>query len=103
MRYLERQNEWIAQHDLKVGDKVKVLRKAEDYEDGWPTYWGGQTHTMSIGKAYFIQEISLEYGIILDNGWGYPYFVLKPLKEQPPKYKPYKTTMTLTEIRKFFS
>ncbi len=111
MDYIERQNEWIVKHGLCIGDKVKVTRKAEDFENGWGSFWVSEwkhdSMTDSIGKTLKI-EYFVESGIRLDDEWEYPYFVLEPVKAQnqppkPPKYQPYKTTMTLKEIREFFS
>jgi hypothetical protein len=114
-KYKQRQKEWIKKHNLKKGDKVKVLRRAENYEDGWGTYWSLNgslsEQDKTIGKVYEIYAI-MDNSIRLDvNGillYYYPYFVLEPviqtqkLKVQKPKYKPYTKTMTLKQIREFY-
>jgi hypothetical protein len=113
--YAERQKEWIKKHNLKVGDKVKVLRRAENHKGGWGTYWPCQIDD-TVGKTYEVDTIS-DYSIRLrlnkESGgfsgyfdWWYPYFVLEPVKQEPktpkPKYKPYTKTMTLAQIREFY-
>ena len=43
--YKERQ----AECGLKVGDKVKILRKVGDFEDGWGSDWPEEADTC-VGK-----------------------------------------------------
>ncbi len=107
--YIAKQNKWIDKHQLKIGSKVKVLRKSKDYEENWGTVWNpDMNHT--IGKTLSVCKFDGGWGVILDNERFYPYFVLEPMKEKLYTQKqnewivkPYKTTMTLTEIREFFS
>lgn len=37
--YLSEQHKWIIANDLKIGDKVRVIRKAENHEAGWDNSW----------------------------------------------------------------
>jgi hypothetical protein len=112
--YERAQRLWVKKHNLKVGDKVKVLRKAERDEGGWKSFWPWQMDD-TVGKTYEVDTIS-DYSIRLrlnkESGgsllWFYPYTVLEPVKQEPkakppkPKYKPYRKTMTLVQIREFF-
>ena len=83
--YLEAQ----AECGIRVGDMVKVVRRAEDHEDGWPNGWvrsddphiDDDDHMDSaIGKTLGVERIS-DLGIQLttapDSIYDYPYFVLE--------------------------
>ena len=37
--YEERQAEWVKKHDIKVGDRVLLIRAASNGEDAWPNVW----------------------------------------------------------------
>jgi len=63
---------------LKVGDKVRVLRKAEDFENGWTNAWVEEEMDRTVGQTDIIESIQDYGGINLEsNGLGYPFFVLK--------------------------
>jgi len=108
--YANRQAEWIKKHNVKVGDKVKVLRKCADYEDGWGETWVKDMEA-NIGKVNRIKHLChSSLGISLEvpcNAFFYPYFVLEPVKEpetetDKPKPKKKENKMkTLNRIRKF--
>ena len=97
--YEERQ----AECGLKVGDKVKILRKVVDYEDGWGNSWPEDADTW-VGKTGEIIgdgkgsgfKVSLEE----ENGyWFFPYFVLEKVEEnetpkQPGPRKPEEKKLT---------
>jgi len=82
--YANRQAEWIKKHNVKVGDKVKVLRKCADYEDGWGETWVKDMEA-NIGKVNRIKTLChSSLGISIEvpcNAFFYPYFVLEPVKE----------------------
>ena len=83
--YKERQAEWIKENNLKPGDKVRILRKTEDYENGWQNGW---THSMegSIGEICTVIEDCGCDGIEVKSSqgtWGYPYFVLEKAEDKP--------------------
>lgn len=93
--YAERQAAWVKENDVKIGDKVKVLRKAEDYEQGWNYDWADKMDAL-IGE---IVEITGEYidaedtnGFLVTGDWYMPYFVLEKVPE--PQYRPF----TLEEL-----
>ena len=70
--------------DIKVGDTVKVVRKAKDYEMEWLTPWHLDLnysiwHTNmnnSIGQEFVVKSIS-KCGIQLNNECYYPFLVLE--------------------------
>ena len=84
---------------FKIGDKVKVLRKAESYKLGWATSWHSNMDKY-IGNTYTIKDISsgccgvngFQLGTKDDRYW-FPWFVLE-LVEKKPEVK----EMTVREI-----
>ncbi len=71
---------------LRVGDTVRVTRKAKDYENGWDNCWVGEMDDF-VGKTFEIIGIRGESGIILQHAETlpfnfninprFPYFVLE--------------------------
>jgi len=70
---------------LKVGDKVRVLRKAENFEGGWNGTWFPDK-TQCIGKEYEIKEDNNGSGFAF-YGWHFPYFVLEKVEKEVKSYK----------------
>lgn len=68
---------------LKVGDKVRVTRAADQFEMGWKNGW---VHTMddSIGKTYTVYQLNGSLGIRLaefPNSVDFPFFVLEKIND----------------------
>jgi hypothetical protein len=82
--YAERQQQWIDYHGVKVGDKVKAVRKTEEYQDGslCGAWNSGVTKANMFGETCTIrgfQDRCVE--VQGDVDWfGYPYFALEPVK-----------------------
>lgn len=71
---------------LEVGDTVKVTRKAESFESGWPEVWL-EVKNKFIGHEFKIKNVNDRFGIGLrydedELSWHFPYFVLEKV-EQP--------------------
>jgi hypothetical protein len=81
--YLKRQNEWIKENDVKVGDEVKVLRIANEGENGWPTYWA--MDMLTVGDVSKIDRFSYA-GCILGDEYVYPFFVLEKVVKTEPEF-----------------
>lgn len=66
---------------IKVGDKVRVTRTAEDRERGWPNIWPSGMDYM-VGKEYTVRELC-SYGIRLNSHsyCAFPYFVLEVVEK----------------------
>lgn len=85
--YEERQREC----GLKVGDKVKILRKVVSFEDGWENYWSEGADTW-VGKTGVIIGDSKVVGLKVfleeeDDWWYFPYFVLEKVEDnETPKH-----------------
>lgn len=65
---------------IKVGDTVKVLRKAEKGEDGWNNSWEPKMNKC-IGKTFKVVRIN-DTDIKSDcpREYGFPYFVLEKIE-----------------------
>ena len=76
--YLIEELHFIEENELRVGDYVRVIRESEPDERGWRNIWNDEMLN-TIGDVLQIEEFDSErrgYGIKLENGWWYPYFVL---------------------------
>ena len=77
--YSQRQTEWVEKHGLKVGDKVKVLRAAKSYEDGWGDLWDTCMGKF-VGRECVVESIDGSVWLEMDgDGWYFPYFILEPV------------------------
>lgn len=65
---------------IKVGDKVRVIRTAEDRERGWPNNWASEMDRM-VGEEYTVRAI-YSYGIRFKENsyYSFPYFVLEVIE-----------------------
>lgn len=89
MYYAERQCKWIKENDIKLGNKVRVIRETEDFEDGWSAF-GEDEKDELVGKVFTIQEIDEHRGIgcLVCPKYlrFFPYFILKKVTT---KYVPF--------------
>lgn len=73
---------------LKVGDKVKIIREAEDYENGWENGWSVEmdVHVGEIGEIVGDHStLGFDVKFNCDSvAWCFPYFILKKIE---PKYE----------------
>ena len=97
--YIELANKWIEDNDLKVGDYVRVTRKAKSNEKEWSDSWSVYMDYY-IGKTVCVDSIGKEYGTIflsLDNSlYNFPYFVLE--KVENPECVPFTSMEELASI-----
>ena len=85
--YEERQNEWLKANDIGEGNKVRIVRKAKGYKDGWDNTWLDSMDD-EVGKVGTVVEDRGDKGIVVDTGgkhWRYPYFVLEKVNDEPEK------------------
>ena len=78
-------DDYLAFHNasgLKVGDTVKVVRIAKDYEMGWGDIWSGYMNDF-IDRTYKITGDATWYGWELNNKWTFPTFVLQKVDFTP--------------------
>lgn len=77
---------------LKVGDKVKVLRAAEDCEQGWSNSWADSMDEYIGSEAYIMDDDSASgFALTPPDPDGFyflfPYFVLKKVEsDTTPSY-----------------
>ena len=70
---------------IKVGDKVRVLRTAEEDECGWQTVWDVRMDD-SVGEVLEVRGFEEpEFGPFLSDGFFYPWFVLEKVEEATPR------------------
>ena len=95
MPYSERAKNWVRENNLKVGDYVKVIRRAKDYEDGWDGRWVEEMDDF-VGKVIPVSGIGKATGEIISYcycdwaGYGFPYFVLEKVTSSEAKTIPFK-------------
>lgn len=86
--YEERQAEWVKKHEVKVGDRVRLIRAASDGEDEWHNSWPDMA-TRWVGKTLEVQgigEMNIRAYNHEENDWfGFPYFVLEKVVEHKDK------------------
>ena len=70
---------------INIGDTVKVIRKASDYEMGWVTTWDPYMNEM-IGNEYTVSEIVNGVYHLDDLCW-FPFFVLEKIKSAKPAHE----------------
>lgn len=68
--------------EFEIGDTVKILRAAKDYELGWDNEWNSDMNNM-VGKTSIIESFNGVHGIGLSDGMSYPFFVLKKVAPAP--------------------
>ena len=78
--YKVMQAEWVRLYNVEVGDTVKVLRAAKTRELGWGNSW---EMVMNAGSEREVRSVS-DGNIDLDDGYGYPFFVLELVKKAEP-------------------
>lgn len=71
---------------LKVGDKVKITRKANSYENGWDNVWLNCMDAW-VNKTGTIEDIFYRDGIRVKNmektdSCCFPYFVLEKVEQK---------------------
>lgn len=82
--YAEKQQKWIKKHNIKVGDKVRIIRKTNPQENGWEIRWASAMNN-TIKKIGIITEISNRgIKISVENivGYWYPYHVLEKVEDK---------------------
>jgi hypothetical protein len=68
---------------IEVGDIVKVLRIAKDYEMGWSSFWKKGMDGY-VGKTFTVSRIRPGNGIFTSHGsWWFPFFVLELVSKKP--------------------
>lgn len=74
--------EYLKGHEasgIKVGDKVKVTRAADDWENGWNNTWITSEMDECVGETWEVIADNAKTGFQLEapGYYEYPYFVLE--------------------------
>ena len=90
-KYVEAQEKFIKTTNLKVGDRVKVLRKAKDEELGWDNKWNPNMDEWlcEVGVIRsFEGSIGIKvYSSKLEDYWFFPFFILEKVEEPELQFK----------------
>ncbi len=90
---------------LKVGDWVKIIRKAESNEAGWEANWNDNMDKY-VGRNGFIRKFEDAYGmsVIFQDGncWNFPYFVLKKVEKPAHQFKPFDKVLVRDSVSAFW-
>lgn len=82
--YKEKQEQWIRENNIKIGDRVKIIKKSFNGNNGWNVYWAMFMNS-AINKTGIITNIDNE-GIEIDvtniGVWWFPYHVLKKVEDK---------------------
>jgi hypothetical protein len=87
--YVERQEDWIKENDIKVGDKVRVVRVKTNYNDKWETSWTPELNKY-VGRTGTITDINFlgMGGLALmfedENEFIFPYYELEKVIDEAP-------------------
>lgn len=77
---------------LKVGDWVRVTRKAENYEAGWDNIWSScNIKNCTLGEIRGIDNngIRVDFRKPGEWLWYFPYFVLEKVEKPVHEFKPF--------------
>lgn len=84
--FKEKHAEWVKKNRVTIGDSVRVTRRAEDHENGWPYFWAESPMTSAVGKVGTVTEISddcIQLSIPgIQSDYLYPYFVLEKVDSE---------------------
>jgi len=89
MTYRERQDDWVKDNDIKIGDLVKILRKAGTREDGWKNSWipsmNSRVGEIGVVKGFGCLGEGIRIEVFNDKSsiCDYPFFVLEKVTEVP--------------------
>lgn len=84
MSYQSEQDAFVKRCNIKVGSRVKIMRKADSYERGWGVCWVSNMDA-NVGAEGVVTEIHNGVSGIrvrarvngVCDGFNYPFFVLK--------------------------
>ena len=96
--YEKLQAEWVKKHDIKVGDRVRLIRAASGGEDAWPNVWPSAADGWvgNILRVKDIDDLNIKcYNPDSDDWFGFPYFVLEKVMEHKDKDKEWEVSYGL--------
>ena len=88
---------------LKVRNKVRVIRRAKNRENGWYNGWAEEMNDY-VGCTFEITEDNNDKGFELGNVWNFPYFVLEKVEEPiEPKIETYDEILDILKPEYYLS
>ena len=96
---LETHEEALERLQLQIGDKVKIIEKAESYKRGWNTCWIN-TMDKSVGQTGIITSISYDGISVKTGNFGsayYPAYILEIVSRATDK-EPVTTKASMTVL-----
>jgi len=81
MEYIKAQEAWIKENNIKVGDKVFITKRTVDFKRGWDNTWE-TVMCEFVGTEQSIILFENERGILLSNGFRFPFFVLEKVNNK---------------------
>lgn len=87
--YKDRQAEWVKKNGIKVGDNVRLVRTAKDFENGWDNVFASSMKQW-VGDILEVNRISDGNIECINRGancmrFNFPYFVLEKVVEHKDK------------------
>ena len=88
---IETHKEALERLQLKVGDKVKLLREATNNESGWENNWNEVVMSRNVGLIGIVNGISDRVGVTVKfandkgSGFWYPAFILEKIDPNKPE------------------
>ena len=82
--YREKQKQWIKENNIKIGDKVKIIKKSFEGDNGWNLCWIAIMDTV-INNTGIITSIETDsIGIEVTNVgiFYYPYHILEKVEDR---------------------
>ena len=81
VKQLSVHDQFLKEMGLKVGDKVRVLRRGKSNEFGWNDSWVSPAMDSAVGKEYTISSISPSAGVTFEERlYSFPATVLEKLE-----------------------
>ena len=95
--YEKRQDKWVRENNLKVGDKVRVVGEADSHQDDWCDVWVEDMYSY-VGNVCTVMGFEGEQGIQLKHTcvsyYSFPYFVLEKVEKRKTPW----TDAQMTEV-----
>lgn len=79
---------YIIDRVYQEGEKVKVLRRADSYENDWEFPWVCDMNT-AVGQVLIVEEDKGTEGVRMEDGYCYPHFVLELVKNDKEDMRPF--------------
>ena len=76
IEYRLNQSRWIIANRINTGDRVRIIRTAEEGENSWENEWAEDMNDY-VDEVFYITDTSFTGEGILIDSFYFPYFVLE--------------------------